>query len=152
MEEITTARAYKPTKNQSARIQLAHFGKILFGLQFIPLAIILAGLLSAVVMVFLYLIVLLVLLATLFLILIAAPDFISSLQSGEVIGEITQGIMSITPYTASITLTLSVLSIVFLCCDFRKKDIPRIVVSSVVSVLAIVALAIFYFTTGGTVA
>ena len=150
MEEITTARAYNPTKGQSARIQLAHLGKILFGLQFVSLVLILAGLLSGLLAVTYYVLLALISLLTIFLIYAAYPEFASWWGGGDALLRISDGILRATPYTASITLALSLLSIALLCCDFRKKSIPRIVVSAIVAVIAIVALAIFYV--GGSAA
>lgn len=121
-------------------MQIVHFGKIAFNLQFIPLAAIAAGVVSSILIGFYYFILAMVSLLTLFAIYAIYPGFASLWAGGESLIEIAGVISSSWKYVVPIVFVLSAASIVCLCFDKNDKHIARIVVSAIVCVIAFVIL------------
>lgn len=147
MEDLQP-RPYKLPKGLSARLQLTHLGKILFNLQFIPLVVIIASVLSFFVVAMFYLLLLMISIGTLGLIYIVFPNMLNWWAGGESLLALTEWLALCVPYIAPAGIALSVLSIVLLCFDFREKQIARIIISVIVAIITAIALA-FYLNAGG---
>lgn len=124
------------------RMQVVHFGKILFNLQFIALAVMLVSVVSIIFVPFYYLMLLMVSLITLFTIYVMYPEFASWWTAGETITQNAVWLSQSWKYTVPILAALAVASIVCLCFDKNNKHIARIVISAMLLVVAVVVLII----------
>lgn len=131
---------YKTPSNFLAKMQVVHFGKILFNLQFIALAIMLASIITFIMPAIYYLMLIAISFLTIFSIYVWYPNFSSFWTGGETLLNIADVLTNSWQYTIPIALALAVASIICLCFDGNKKHIGRIVVSVVISVVLIVIL------------
>lgn len=122
-----------------ARIQVVHFGKILFNLQFIALVVMVASVLSFIMPGIYYLLLICTAFLTLFT-LFANPTFISLWSGGETLTKIASVLTQSWKYTVPIVAVLAATSIACLCFDKNKKHTARIVISAIICVLALVVL------------
>lgn len=129
-------------------MQIVHFGKILFALQFISLAVMLLSALSFVFVAVYYVVLLFVTLITLGAIYAAYPEFGNLWSGGEALVSFTEVLARSWQYTVPIALALSVASIICLCFDKREKHVARIVFSVLTAVAAIVVLILKLINTG----
>lgn len=140
-------KAEKTPNKTLARMQVVHFGKILFNLQFVALAIMAASVISFILPAIYY--VLLVCFAAFSLfILFANPTFKSLWSGGETLTKIAAVMLQSWKYTVPIVAVLSIVSIVCLCFDKNNKHVARIVVSAIICVLALVVLFFKLVNTG----
>ncbi len=140
-------KTFKTPKNILARMQVVHLGEILFNLQFIAVAIMVASVISFIVPALYY--VLLFCIAFLSLgALIANSTFRSMWAGGETLTKITSVLTQSWQYTIPIVAILAIASIVCLCFDRNKKHIARIVISSIICVLALIILIFKLINTG----
>lgn len=130
-----------------ARMQVVHFGKILFNLQFVAVAIMVASVLSFIMPAIYYLVLISISLLTLFT-LFANPTFVSLWSGGETLTKIAAVLTQSWKYTVPIVAVLAVASIICLCFDKSKKHIARIVVSVIICLLAIIVLLLKLINTG----
>ncbi len=128
-------KAFKTPIKTLARMQVVHFGKILFNLQFIALAVMAASVLSFLMPVVYYLLLLCIAFLTLFLIF-ANPTFLSFWSGGEALAKMAQS----WKYTVPIVTVLAVASLICLCFDKNKKHTARIAVSAVICIFALAVL------------
>lgn len=132
-------KVYKTPKNILARMQVVHFGKILFNLEFIAVAIMLASVISFIMPALYY--IMLVCIAFLSLgSLLANETFRSMWAGGETLTKIAEVLTHSWKYTVPIVLVLAIASIVCLCFDKNQKHIARIVISSIICVVALIIL------------
>ena len=143
-------KTYRPPKKELARMQVVRFGKILFNLQFLALVVMLASILSFIFPVIYYLVLIFIMLITCFSIFAIVPDFASWWSGGEKFLEIAIILFGSWMFTVPIALIVSVGSIVCLCFDKNQKHVARIVVSSIIAVVAVIIL-IFKIINGGLV-
>lgn len=141
-------RIYATPKKDLLGMQVVHFGKILFNLQFIAIAVMFASVVSLFLPVLYYLMLACVSLLTLFIIYAAYPEFASWWAGGETLMRAAAALADSWTYTVPITVVLAVGSIVCLCFDKREKQIGRIVASSVILVLAFVLLIVKLINSG----
>lgn len=132
-------RTFKTPLKTLARMQVVHFGKILFGMQFIALAVMVASIVSAILPAIYYLLLICIALLTLFA-LFADPTFKAMWAGGETLTKIATVLMQSWKYTLTIVAVLSIASIVCLSFDKSKKQIARIVISSVILAIEIFIL------------
>lgn len=132
-------KTYKTPKKTLARMQVVHFGKIVFNLQFIAVAIMAASVLSFIMPGIYYL--MLVCIAFLSLgSLLLNPTFLNMWSGGETLTQIAEVLTHSWKYTVPIVGVLAIVSIVCLCFDKNQKHVARIVVSAIICVLALVVL------------
>lgn len=124
------------------KMQVVHFGKILFNLQMLPFAIMVTSIASFIVPVVYYIMLIAISLFTFFSIYAVYPEFSSWWSGGEVLAKVAEQLAQSWKYTVPIVLALSLLSIVCLSIDANKKHTTRIVVSVIVAVLSIAILAL----------
>lgn len=72
-------------------------------------------------------------------------------DSSELILRFQELVNAYLPYSAGITIALSVLSIVFLLMDKTEKHTARIIISIVFAVLSVIAIIIFIAVPGGLI-
>lgn len=120
-------------------MQVVHFGKILFNMQFIAVAIMAASVLSFLFTAVYYLLLICAAFLSLFT-LFANPTFQSLWAGGESLTAVASVLSQSWGYTVPIVIALSVGSIVCLCFDKNEKHTARIVVSAIVCVLALFVL------------
>ncbi len=140
-------KTFKTPSKTLARMQVVHFGKILFNLQFIALAIMAASAISFVMPALYYV----VLVAIAFLSLgslLVNETFRSMWAGGETLTKIAAALSHSWKYTVPIVALLAITSIVCLCFDKHEKHIARIVISVVVCVLALIVLILKLINTG----
>lgn len=148
---MDSQRSYRAPKTVLARMQVVHLGKIAFNMQFIPLAIVTAGVLSLILLGFYYFLLAMISLMTLFAIYAIYPGFASLWAGGEALEEIGNVVASAWKFVVPIVFVLSAASIICLCFDKNNKHIARIVVSAIVSAIALVVLIIRLVETGAVV-
>lgn len=141
-------KTFKTPKKILARVQVVHFGKILFNLEFIVLAIMLASVLSFIIPALYYIILVCIAFFSLFTLLLN-PTFLAMWNGGESLARIAEVMAQSWKYTVPILLALCVASIVCLCLDKNKKHIARIVFSAIFAVAAIVVLVLKLINGGG---
>lgn len=132
-------RPYKTPKGTLAGMQVVHFGKILFNMQFVALAIMIASLISFVLPLIYYVLLASVTMLTLFLLLLN-PTFRALWAGGEVLTKIAEVMLESWKYTVPAVAILSIASIVCLCFDKQKNQTARIVVSAIFAVLSGIVL------------
>ena len=132
-------KAFKRTIKTLARMQVVHFGKILFNLQFIALAVMAASVLSFLIPVIYYLLLLCIALLTLFTVFIN-PTFLSLWSGGEALTKIAETLAQSWKYTVPIVTVLAIASLICLCFDKNKKHPARIAVSAVICIFALAVL------------
>lgn len=143
-------RLVKTPNSMLAQMQVVHFGKILFNLQFIAVAIMFASVLSFVFTAVYYVMLVCISIFTVFTIYVWYPGFSSWWGGGETLARISVILASSWKYTIPIVLALSIGSIVCLCFDKNEKQVVRIVVSGIICALAL-AVLILKFINGGAV-
>lgn len=139
MNFMENQKAFKTPIKTLARMQVVHFGKILFNLQFIALAVMAASVLSFLMPVVYYLLLLCIAFLTLFLIF-ANPTFLSFWSGGEALAKIAETLAQSWKYTVPIVTVLAVASLICLCFDKNKKHTARIAVSAVICIFALAVL------------
>lgn len=141
-------KTFKTPTKDLAKMQVVHFGKILFNLQFIAVAIMVASVLSFIMPAIYYLLLLCAALLSLFS-LFANPTFLAFWSGGETLAEIANFLSGSWKFTVPIVAVLAAGSIVCLCFDKNKKHTARIVVSAIICVLALVVLILKLVNIGG---
>ena len=134
-------QTFKTPLKTLVRMQVVHFGKILFNLQFIAVAVMIASVLSFIIPAIYYLVLICILLLSLFT-LLANPEFVALLSGGEAFEEIAKALTDSWNYTIAVVAVFSVASIVCLCFDKHKLQLPRIIVSAVVCGIDLLILLI----------
>ncbi len=132
-------KAFKTPGKTLARMQAVHLGKILFNLQFIVLAVMLASVVSFVLPLFYYLFLVFLALFSFFS-LFANPTFRAAWSGGEALGNVAAALAYSWKYTVPIIAVLAITSIVCLCFDKNKKHVARIVISVLICVAALIIL------------
>ena len=132
-------KAFKTPIKTLVGMQVVHFGKILFNLQFIALAVMAASVLSFLIPVIYYLLLLCIALLTLFTVFIN-PTFLSLWSGGEALTKIADTLAQSWKYTIPIVAALAVASLICLCFDKNKKHPARIAVCAVICILALAVL------------
>lgn len=141
-------KSFQTPRGTLARMQVVHFGKILFNMQFIAVAVMIASVLSFIVPFIYYLFLTLFLLLTLFTALLN-ETFNSMWSGGETLVTIAEVLAQSWKYTVPIVAVMSVASIVCLALDKQEKHIARIVVSAILFVLSIGVLIAKLINSGG---
>lgn len=139
----------KTPKGTLARMQAVHLGKILFNLQFIALAVMLASVLSFIGIAVYYIMLVAISLLTVFTIYAIYPNFVNAWTGGEKLANIAVKLAQSWTYTIPIVICLAALSIGLLCFDKNEKHIARIVVSSIIIVIALILLILQLTASGG---
>lgn len=132
-------RLYKTPIKTLARLQVVHLGKILFNMQFIAVAIMIASIVSFLIPAIYYIVLFCILFLSLFT-LLSNESFMSLWSGGETLTKIAEALTHSWKYTIPLVAALSIASIVCLCFDKNKKQIARIVISSVTCTLALIML------------
>lgn len=120
------------------RMQMVHFGKILFNLQFIAPLFVLSNIITAAMYVIYYLILFAITMFTLFTVFIWYPEFGNWWQA-DYLNQFFQILSGAGKYVLPISICASILSTVCLCFDKNEKHIKRIVINSLVLVVLIIA-------------
>lgn len=141
-------KTFKTPSKTLARMQVVHFGKILFNMQFIAVAIMAASVLSFIMPAIYYLLLIFIALLTLFT-LFANPTFMSFWSGGETLTKIAEVLTQSWKYTVPIVAALAIASIICLCFDKNKKHPARIAVSAVMCILAVIVLIAKLINKGG---
>lgn len=142
-------KTFKTPSKTLARMQVVHCGKILFNLQFVVLAVMLASVLSFIMPALYYIV--LVCIAFLSLgSLLANETFRSFWSGGEKLTKIAEALTHSWKYTVPIVLVLAIASIVCLCFDKKEKHIARIVISGIICVIALIVLILKLVNTGAS--
>ncbi len=140
-------KTFKTPRKVLAQMQVVHFGKILFNLQFIAVAIMVASVLSFVMPAIYYIV--LVCIAFLSLgSLLVNDTFRSMWAGGKTLTKIAEVLTYSWKFTVPIVAALAIVSIVCLCFDKHDKHIARIIVSAVICVLALIVLFFKLVNTG----
>lgn len=129
-------------------MQVVHFGKILFNLQFIVLAVMIASVLSFIIPAIYYVILFAIMLFTLFTVFLWYPEFSSWLSGGETMMRIAEDLAASWKYTVPIAAALAVAVIVCLCFDRQRKQTVRIVISALICVFAVIVFIYKFVRTG----
>lgn len=145
MEELQT---YKTPKNILVKMQVVHFGKILFNLQFLAFAIILASVLTFIFPAIYYLMLICIAVFSLFT-LFANPTFMSYWSGGDKLLQVADIFTHSWKYTIPIILALAITSIICLSFDRKQKHTTRIIVSVIIAVLASFILILKLINGGG---
>ncbi len=132
-------KVYKTPGKTLARMQVVHFGKILFNMQFIAVAVMAASVLSFILPALYYLVLICIAFLSLGSLLLN-ETFRSLWAGGETLTKIAEALIHSWKYTVPIVLILAIASIVCLCFDKHQKHIARIVISSIICVLALIVL------------
>lgn len=138
---------FKTPKKTLAKMQVVHLGKILFNLQFLVLAIMLASVISFILPA-IYYIVLVFLVLFSFFSLLANPTFRALWSGGEALSKVADVLLYSWKFTVPIVAIFSVASIVCLCFDKNEKHIARIVISVLIFVAAIAVLILKLLNSG----
>lgn len=139
---------YKTPNKTLAKMQVVHLGKILFNMQFVVLAIMVASVLTFIMPAIYYLVLIFVAFLTLFT-LFANPNFMALWSGGEKLTQIASVLTESWKYTVPIVAVLAIASIVCLCFDKNQKHPARIAISVIICVLAIVVLVLKLINAGG---
>ncbi len=126
-----------------------HFGKILFNLQFVAVAIMAASVISFLFTAVYYLLLVCVLILSLFT-LLADPGFQSLMSGGESLTNVASVLSQSWAITVPTVAALSIASIVCLCFDKNERHTARIVVSSIVCVIALLVLILKLVNSGAS--
>lgn len=129
----------KAPNNVLARMQVVHLGQILFRVQFVALAIMLASIISFIIIPIYYVLLIAIAMVTLFT-LFLNPVFMSFWSGGAALAQLTSVLGYSWKYTIPVVLVLSISSIVCLCFDKNKKHIGKIVGCAFICVAAIIML------------
>ncbi len=132
-------KTYKTPSKTLARIQVVHFGKILFNMQFIAVAIMAASVISFIMPALYYIVLACIAFLSLGSLLVN-ETFRSMWAGGETLTKIAEVLTHSWKYTVPIVVVLAIASIVCLCFDKNKKHIARIVISAIICVLALIVL------------
>lgn len=132
-------KSYRTPSGTLARMQVVHFGKIMFNMQFIPVVIMAASILSFILPAIYYILLICALFLSLFT-LLANETFMASWAGGETLVRVMEALYYSWTYTVPIVAVMSIASIVCLSFDKREKHIGRIVTSAIIFVLALVLL------------
>lgn len=141
-------KTYRTPGKTLAMMQVVRFGKILFNMQFIAVAVMVASVLSFIIPAIYYIFLIAVLLLSLFT-LLTDPGFMAMLSGGETLIQITEVLSQSWKYTVPIVAVMSLASIVCLCLDKYTKHTARIVVASIMCVLSVLVLLLKLISTGG---
>lgn len=133
---------FKTPRGVLAKMQATHFGKILFNLQFVAVAIMLASVLSFLIVALYYFFLLAVTLLTLGGIYAIYPEFASWWSGGETLNNIAVTLSSGWTYIVPIAIAVSAISVVMLSLDRTNKQTARIVISSVICALSVIILLV----------
>ncbi len=144
MENLKT---FKTPCKTLARMQVVHFGKILFNLQFIAVAVMVASVISFILPAFYYILLFCIATLTLYT-LFLDPTFRAMWAGGETLTKIAEAMTHSWKFTVPIAIIFAITSIVCLCFDKHQKHIARIVVSSIICVLALILLFFKLVNTG----
>lgn len=132
-------QTFKTPIKTLARMQVVHLGKVLFNLQFIAVVIMIASVISFILPAIYYLLLICIAMLSLFA-LFAEPGFRALWAGGETLTQIANVLKNSWNYTITIVAVFSVVSIVCLCFDKYKKQLPRIIISAVVFVIDMLIL------------
>lgn len=135
-----------PTKTL-VRMQVVHLGKILFNLQFIGVAVMMASVLSFIMPAIYYLMLICAAVLSLF-ILLGYPTFRSLWAGGETLLQVADTLTRSWQYTVPIVAGLAVAAIVCLCFDKHQRHPARITVSVIIAALALFVLFLKIANTG----
>lgn len=141
-------RTFKTPRKILARMQVVHFGKIMFNLQFLVLAVMIASVLSFIMPAIYYLLLVCAAFFSFFS-LFANQTFRSMWSGGEYLTKVAETLTYSWKFTVPIVLALAIGSIICLCFDKKEKHIARIVVSVAFAVLALIVLALKIINGGG---
>lgn len=144
MENLET---FKTPPKVLAKMQIAHLGKILFNLQFIALAVMLASVLTFILPAIYYLMLICITLLTLFMVF-SNPNFASFWKGGEHLTTIADVMTQSWKYTVPIVAVLAIASVICLLVDKNNNHIPRIITSVIIAILAIAVLVLKLINTG----
>lgn len=145
MENVKTLSTPKDTL---IRMQVVHLGKILFNLQFVVVAIMLASILTFIFPAIYYLMLICAAFLSLF-ILFANPTFMSMWSGGDNLLKVADILAQSWRYTVPTVFALSIAAIVCLSFDKNHKHPARIIVSVIVCGLAGVTLLAKLINKGG---
>lgn len=140
---------YSPTTRDLVSVQVVHFGKILFRLQFLALAVMAASVLSFIAPVVYYVFLLAVTLFTFGGIYALYPQFASWWSGGETLVKIISALVESWKYTVPIVLTFAAASVVCMCFDKREKRVPEMAVSVITGGIALIILILKLINKGG---
>lgn len=132
-------KSFKTPRKTLIKMQVVHFGKIIFNLQFVALAIMVASVLSFIITAIYYILLICIAFLSLFT-LFANPTFRSLWSGGEVLTNIASTLTQSWKYTIPIVAVLAISSIICLCFDENKKQVARIVISTIILVLSVLVL------------
>lgn len=122
------------------RIQIVHFGKILFNFEILTLAVMLACVMTFIFPAIYYILLFSISVITLFSVYAWYPEFSSLWAGGETLVEVATYFAQSWQYTVPILLILSVCSILCLCFDRSQKHLARIILSILFAIFAIIVL------------
>lgn len=140
--------AFKTPNGLLARMQAVRFGKILFNLQFVALAVMAASVLSFLFVAAYYIVLIFITIITLFT-LLGNDTFLMLWSGGEVLVEVTEKLAYSWKFTVPIAMALSALSVACLCLDRYDKHGVRIAVSTTVFAASLIVLVVKLVSTGG---
>ncbi len=135
-------------KDTLIRMQVVHLGKILFNLQFVVVAIMLASILTFIFPAIYYLMLICAAFLSLFL-LFANPTFMSMWSGGDNLLKVADILAQSWRYTVPTVFALAIAAIVCLSFDKNHKHPARIIVSVIVCGLAGVTLLAKLINKGG---
>lgn len=136
---------YKTPKKTLARLQVVHFGKITFNLQFVAMAFMIASVLSFFIYPVYYVMLIGVTAFTLGMIFVWYPNF-KAWWTTDTLNKFTVWLARSWKYTVPIVMLLAAISIICLCFDKdKKKQAGRIAVAAILIVLAVIFLLIKAF-------
>lgn len=138
---------YRVPNKTLARMQVVRLGKILFNLQFIAVAVMVASVLSFLAPAIYYLFLLCIAMLTLFTAFLN-PSFSSLWAGGEALTKIAEVLAQSWKYSVPIVLVLAALSIVCLCFDKNNKHPARISISAVICAFAVIVLILRLINSG----
>lgn len=133
---------FKTPRSVLIRMQATHLGKILFNLQFVAVAVMLASVLSFLIVALYYFFLLAVTLLTLGGIYAIYPEFATLWSGGETLNNISVNLASGWQYIVPIVIAVSAVSVVLLSLDKTVKQTARISISSVICGLSVIVLII----------
>ncbi len=142
-------KTFRPPGKVLAKMQVVHFGKILFNLQFIVLAIMMASVVTFIMPAIYYLVLVFFALFSFFSLLVN-PTFRALWAGGETITKVAAALTHSWKYTVPIVAVLAIASIVCLCFDKKEKHVARIVVSAIICVLALIVLVFKLINSGAS--
>ncbi len=138
---------YKTPSKTLATMQVVHLGKILFNLQFIVLALMLASVISFILPALYYIVLFCIAFISLGSLLID-ETFRSMWAGGDTLTKIAEVLTHSWKYTVPIVAILAIASIVCLMLDKNKKHVAKIVTSVIICVIALVILVLKLINTG----